>query len=127
MAVPRPSNLDRTRCRMECREKLRSMPWNEVEGFTSPPARAPAAVLAGRWAAIPAFIHSFIHTRFQLSTVGLLCRHGPASAPVAEVRVTAFGNSHFTSSLCSDQQPPPLDGLAPIYDYLHRRLKECFT
>ena len=72
------------------------------------------------------FIHSFIHTRFQLSAVGLLCRHGPASAPVAEVRVTAFGNSHFTSSLCSDQQPPPLDGLAPIYDYLHRRLKECF-
>ena len=45
------------------------------------------------------FIHSFIHTRFQPSTVGLLCRHGPASAPVAEVRVTVFGNSHFTSSL----------------------------
>ena len=36
-------------------------------------------------------------------------------------------HSHFTSSLCSDQQPPPLDGLAPIYGYLHRRLKECFA
>ncbi len=43
------------------------------------------------------FIHSFIHTRFQLSTVGLLCRHGPALAPVAEARFTAFGRRrpHF--------------------------------
>jgi hypothetical protein len=43
--------------------------------------------------------------------IGLLCRSFGA---VAEVRLTAFGNSHFTSSRCSDQQPPPLDGLAPI-------------
>jgi hypothetical protein len=43
------------------------------------------------------------------------------------VRVTIFGNSYFTLSLYSDQQPPLLDGLAPIYDYLYRRLKEYFT
>jgi hypothetical protein len=38
-----------------------------------------------------------------------------------------LAGADLTSSLGSDQQPPPLDGLAPIYDYLHRRLKECFA
>jgi len=61
--------------------------------------------------------------RFLLRRRG---RHGQASAPVTEVRLAVFGSSHLTSLLCNDQQPPPLDGLAPIYDYLHRRLKECF-
>ena len=46
---------------------------------------------------------------------------------VAEVPITAFSNLHFTSSPYCDQQPPPLDGLAPIYDYLHRHIKECFA
>lgn len=40
---------------------------------------------------------------------------------IAEVRLTAFGNLHLPSSRRHNQQPPLLDGLAPIYDYIHRR------
>jgi len=54
-------------------------------------------------------------------------RHCPVSALAAEVRLTVFSNLHFTSSQFCDQQPPPPDGLALIYDYLHRRLEECFV